>query len=292
MSTLLPEPALDPALAAPYARLREIARSLGSAAVAFSGGVDSALALFVLHRELGPRAVAVTARSESFAPEELEDAARLAREIGARQVVVETEEIALRGYFENSPARCAVCKTELYAKVREVAAREGLAHVADGVNADDVAEGEERPGVAMAARLGVRSPLREAGLGKAEVRALARALGLSAWDKPAMACLSSRIPFGERITPEKLAQVARAEGALRKLGFTGARVRHHGEVARIEIPAERLEDACQKEMRAALLAGVRGAGFAYVTLDLEGYRSGSMNEVLTIRGTKEEKKAP
>jgi uncharacterized protein len=275
------ETPLGPALAARYAHLRDIARSLGSAAVAFSGGVDSALALKVLHDELGERALAVTAHSPSIPREEREDAARIAREIGARQLVIETEEIELRGYFENSPLRCAACKSELYTKIAAVARREGLAWVADGVNAEDAERGD-RPGVAAGERMGVRSPLREAGLRKEEVRALARHLGLSDWAKPAMACLSSRIPFGEPITREKLDQVARAEGALRRLGFVGARVRHHGTVARIEIPAARIEEASRLEVRAAIVAGCREAGFAYVALDLEGYRTGSANEVLPL----------
>ena len=280
MESTAPDLGLDPALSLRYARLREIAGSLRSALVAFSGGVDSALVLRVVHDELGARAVAATAVSPSFPPEELEDAARIAREIGARQVLVETEEIALRGYADNAtPERCAVCKTELHGKLRAVAVREGLEHVVDGVNADDAQEGV-RPGVAAAARLGARSPLREAGLTKADVRELARALGLSAWDKPAMACLSSRIPYGEKITPEKLAAVAQAEGALRRLGFLGARVRHHGTVARIEMDAARLADALEPRTREAIVAGVRAAGFAYVAIDLEGYRSGSMNEVI------------
>lgn len=264
-------------------RLREIARGLGSVAVAFSGGVDSALVLKVCLDALGTeRAVAVTARSASFAPEEMAEAVKIAAEIGARQVFVDTEEITLKGYAENPVERCFHCKSELYGKVGALAARDGLARVADGVNADDAA-GHDRPGIEAGERRGVSSPLREAGLTKADVRALARHLGLSAWEKPAMACLSSRIPFGEMITAEKLEQVARAEGALRRLGFAGARVRHHGTVARIELPPERVAEALDPARRGAVIAGVKAAGFAYVTIDLEGYRSGSMHEVLSIR---------
>ncbi len=263
------------------ARLRAICRSLGSAAVAYSGGVDSALVLRICHDELGAGAVAVTARSASFAPEELAESARIAAEIGCRQVFVDTEEMSIAGYAENPASRCAACKTELFGKVREVAAREGLAAVVDGVNLDD-AEGPDRPGVRVSERQGVRSPLREAGLRKADVRAVARAVGLSAWDKPAMACLSSRIPYGERITEEKLVQVAAAEAALRRLGLGAVRVRHHGAVARVELDPARIAEAVAPEVRARIVTGVRAAGFSYVTIDLEGYRTGSMNEVLTI----------
>jgi uncharacterized protein len=275
-------PSLGPALETRYARLREIVRGLGSAAVAFSGGVDSALALKVCRDALGDCVVAVTARSASFPAEELAEAIRIAGEIGARQLFVDTEEITLRGYRDNPVERCYYCKSELYGKLREVAGREGLAAIVDGVNADD-ALGGDRPGIEAGERRGVVSPLREAGFTKADVRVLARALGLSVWEKPAMACLSSRIPFGEPITAEKLAQVAAAEGALRRLGHEGARVRHHGSVARIELPAESLEAALAAPARGAIIAGVKAAGFAYVTIDLEGYRSGSMHEVLSIR---------
>jgi uncharacterized protein len=279
MDAVHPTIDLDPRLVARFERLREIARSLGSAAVAFSGGIDSALVLRVLKDELGERVVAVTGRSPSFPPEEMEDARRIVAEIGARHVIVETEEIERRGYFENSPFRCAACKTELFEKVRPIAAREGLAWVCDGTNLDD-AEASDRPGAEAARALGVRSPLCEAGLSKADVRAIARALGLSAWDKPAMACLSSRIPFGETITREKLEAVARAESALRALGFFGARVRHHGAIARIEVPAERIEEASRPEVRRSIVAGVRAAGFEFVALDLEGYRSGSLHRLV------------
>jgi pyridinium-3,5-biscarboxylic acid mononucleotide sulfurtransferase len=280
-------PPMDAVLSGPLQermrRAREIVRGLGSAAVAFSGGVDSALVLKLCRDELGDRAVAVTARSASFAPEEMADAMRIAREIGARQLFVDTEEITLKGYAENPVTRCFHCKSELYDKLGAVAAREGLEAVVDGVNADDVEGGDRRPGIAAGLRHGVVSPLRDAGLSKEDVRAAARALGISAWDKPAMACLSSRIPFGEPITEEKLAQVAAAEGALRKLGLAGARVRHHGAIARLELPPDRLAAALEPATRAAIVAGVRAAGFAYVALDLEGYRAGSMHEVLSIK---------
>jgi uncharacterized protein len=274
--------ATAPALRALEQRLRAVVRGAGSAAIAFSGGVDSALVLKIAHDELGARAVAVTGRSASFAPEEMADAERVCREIGVRQILIETEEITLRGYRDNGPERCFACKSELYTKMADVCASEGLATMIDGVNVDD-AESGERPGIEAAEQRGVLSPLLVAGLRKADVRALAAHLGLSVAEKPAMACLSSRIPFGERITEEKLEQVAAAESALRKLGFAGGRVRHHDSVARIELPTNRLQEALEPTTRAAIVAGVRAAGFAYVTLDLEGYRTGSMHEVLSIR---------
>jgi uncharacterized protein len=258
---------------APYSRAVELARSLGGAAVAFSAGVDSTLALRLCADALGDRCVAVTARSASLAPEELDDARRFARDLGVRLVEVPTREIALEGYRSNTRARCYVCKTELYSKAREVADLEGLQAVVDGTNADDL-RAVDRPGNAAAERLGVRSLLAEAGLGKRDVRELARALGLEAWDKPAMACLSSRIPFGTEITETKLAQVARAETALRELGFRGARVRHHGELARLELREAELPRALEPEVRAELARALRSTGFSYVTLDLEGYRPG------------------
>jgi uncharacterized protein len=263
-------------------RLGEILAPLESVAVAFSGGVDSAVVLRAAVLALGTRALAVTARSASFAPEEMEIAERTAREIGAAHRWIETDEVTLRGYRENPLERCFFCKTELYRKMRALAEAEGIAAIADGVNADD-ALGHDRPGLVAAERQRVVSPLLLAGMRKSDVRAVARLYGLSVAEKPAMACLSSRIPFGETITPEKLAQVGAAEGALRRLGFEGARVRHHGAVARIELPPERIDDALAPEDRAAVIAGVKAAGFAYVALDLEGYRAGSMHEVLQIR---------
>jgi uncharacterized protein len=270
-------PATAPDTAALAARLRAAVEPLGSVAVAFSGGVDSALVLRACLEHLGAaRVVAVTGRSGSLKPRELEDASRLARELGATHEIADTGEMADPAYRANAPDRCFHCKSELYRVVAEVARRRGLAAVADGCNADD--RPEERPGSRAAEEAGVRSPLRDAGLGKDAVRALARSLGLPVWDKPAEPCLSSRIPFGTPVTPERLERVRVAEEALERLGFRGGRVRHHDAVARVELPAADLARALDPEVRRALVEGVRAAGFVFVALDLEGFRSGSAHE--------------
>ena len=272
---LPPAPDLRRALEA----LRAAVEPLGSAAVAFSGGADSALVLRAC-RDFLPagRVAAVTGRSESLKPAELARAAELAALLEVPHEIVDTEELRSPGYLANGTDRCWHCKDELYTRVGERARALGLAFVVDGLNADDRVE--ERPGARAAAEHGVRSPLREAGLGKAAVRALSRHLGLPTWDKPAEPCLSSRIPFGTEVTPERLAQVRAAEAVLEGLGFPEHRVRHHGAVARIEIPAGDLPRALEPALRAALVAGIKGAGFSFVSLDLEGFRSGSAHEAL------------
>ena len=277
------DPALDPALRNAWERLRAAVAPLGSVAVAFSGGADSALVLRAC-RDFLPSGgvVAVTGRSESLKPAELARAAAVARSLDVRHEVVDTREVLDPGYAANGPDRCWHCKTELYAKVAERARALGLAAVADGLNADDRLE--ERPGARAAAEGGVRSPLREAGLGKDRIRALSRALGLPTWDKPAEPCLSSRIPFGTPVTAERLARVRAAEEVLERLGFRVHRVRHHESVARVELPAEDLARALEPTVRRALVEGIRAAGFAFVALDLEGFRSGSAHEALRPGG--------
>ncbi|MCK6481674.1 MAG: ATP-dependent sacrificial sulfur transferase LarE [Planctomycetes bacterium] len=269
----------DPDLRRALEALRAAVEPLRSAAVAFSGGADSALVLRAC-RDFLPagRVAAVTGRSESLKPAELERAAALAREMGVPHEVVDTEELRSPGYAANGTDRCWHCKDELYTRVGERARALGLAAVADGLNADDRIE--ERPGARAAAEHGVRSPLREAGLGKAAVRALSRHLGLPTWDKPAEPCLSSRIPFGTEVTPERLAAVRAAEEALERLGFPVHRVRHHGAVARVELPLADLPRALEPGPREAIVRGVRAAGFTFVSLDLEGFRSGSAHEAL------------
>ncbi len=270
------EGALSPELAAKYDRLRSLLAEMGSALLAFSGGVDSALVLKVGHDVLGPRLLAVTGRSPAVPPEEIEAAAALARQVGARHVVIDTEEMATEGYVRNAPDRCYFCKHELYTKLTALARQEGIRTLLDGTNRDDV--GDFRPGLQAAAELSVRSPLKEAGLGKEEVRALSRWLGLPTWDKPASPCLASRIAYGIRVTPEALARIWQAESFLRSLGLQVLRVRYHEQIARIEVPEAEL--ATVLAHRQAIVARLKELGFQYVTLDLAGFRSGSLNEVL------------
>jgi uncharacterized protein len=251
-------------------------RDLDRVVVAYSGGIDSTLVLAVAHRELGSNAVAVTAVSPSLARSELEESRRLADRIGARQILVESTEMNDSRYRQNNPDRCYFCKTNVYDTLIEFAREEGYEWILDGTNADDI--GDHRPGLLAAREQGVRSPLQECGIGKDGIRAWARELKLPNWNKPANACLSSRIPYGSEVTPEKLSQIEKAEAALRRLGFEGFRVRHHDRIARLELAPEDLPRAIEE--RETLVAAVKLAGFLYVTLDLAGFRSGSMNEAL------------
>ena len=269
-------------LDAKEARLRAIVRELGSCVVAFSGGVDSALMLHVAAQELGERAVGITARSESLAEREYAGALAFAGSVGARHEVIETRELADPDYAANPVDRCYYCKRELYGTLAAIARERGLAAIVDGYNRDD--EGDWRPGRRAAREYAVRSPLYEAELRKDDVRALARKLGLEVWDKPALACLSSRFPYGTPITLELLRQVDRAEQAIHDAGLRACRVRHHGEIARIEVPPEEIAAVTEPSRREQIVAGVRAAGYRYVTLDLGGYVSGGFNESVRPKG--------
>jgi uncharacterized protein len=259
-------------------RLREILRSYDGLLVAFSGGVDSTFLLRVGVDELGARCHAVTCVSETMARAEAEDARRLAAELGLaeRHHVIESAELERPGFADNPRHRCALCKTELMELAAPLAERLGIHRIALGTVADDL--GDDRPGIAAAAARGAVSPMVEADLGKSEVRELSRELGLRTWNKPQLACLSSRFPYGTRITPERLRRVDRFEDGLRALGFAQLRVRFHDAIARLELDGDDLARAVQPDVRRAILELGAELGFTYVTLDLRGYRSGSLNE--------------
>jgi uncharacterized protein len=257
------------------ARLRHRLRDLGAVTVAFSGGADSAFLAWVAHDTLGRRAHAVTAVSPSLASDEHDDCAALAREWGLRWTPVETDELARAAYVANGPDRCYHCKAELIEVVAPLAAAEG-ATIVLGTNVDDL--GDHRPGQDAAADRGAVFPLVEAGFTKQAVRDASRALGLRTWDKPAAACLASRLPYGTPVTVEVLGRVGRAEAALRALGFGQLRVRHYGDVARVELDEGALMTAIER--RAEIVAAVKSSGYRYVTLDLEGFRSGNLNAAL------------
>lgn len=269
--------------------LREIVRSQAGMVVAYSGGVDSAFLAWTAHEVLGERMRAVVADSASLARTHLADALAFAREHGIPVEVVETRELENPAYARNDAMRCFHCKDELFTVLERYREERGLAWIAYGVNVDD--QGDFRPGQKAAKEHRVLAPLLEAGLTKADVRELARQAGLRLWDKPASACLSSRVEYGREVTVEGLSAIERGEDGLRALGFRQVRVRHHGELARIEIAREEMPRALTAEMASAFTTLFRGLGYKFVTLDLEGFRSGSMNQLLTAeelaRGSRE-----
>ncbi len=264
--------------------LETIVREMGSVLVCFSGGIDSALLLSVANRVLGDKAVGLTAVSPSLPEVERAAAMEVARELGAQHHSVSSNEMARPGYTANGPDRCFYCKTELYT-IAEAKRREwGLSWIANGTNTDDL--GDYRPGLEAAKNANVRAPFVEAGMSKNDVRAVARLLELPIWDKPAAACLSSRIPYGTSVTKERLRQVESLETTLRELGYRGARVRWHDAVARIEVREEDLPRLVTPEHRKRLIAAAKESGFKFATVDLSGYQTGSLNALLEGRALK------
>jgi pyridinium-3,5-biscarboxylic acid mononucleotide sulfurtransferase len=260
------------------ARLRETLATLPSALVAFSGGVDSAFLLRVAHEVLGDRCIALTTVSTTTPAADLDDARRLSAEMGVTHVVVDADELAISGYAANGPERCYLCKDHLYTVCRAEADRRGIAAILDGVNVDDLSD--HRPGLRAAAEQRVRHPLVEADFRKEDIRLASRALRLASWDRPASPCLSSRFPYGTTITGEGLRRVAAAEDALRAEGFRELRVRYHDRVARIELPLAEAGRLLEAPRRERIVRALKEIGFDFVALDLQGFRSGSLNEVL------------
>lgn len=257
--------------------LKTIIEKTGGAVVAFSGGVDSTFLLKIAHDVLGDKVLAVTANSETYPKRELEEAKTFAKSLGIRHIVIETLELEIEGFADNPPDRCFYCKHELFSKLTEIAKSNGLEVVFDGSNYDD--RNDHRPGMRAAKQLGVVSPLKQAEMTKDDIREISKELGLSTWNKPSFACLSSRFPYGTKITPEKLVVIGAAEDFIRDLGFQELRVRHHDNIARIEIGKNDLERIIPYADQ--IVKKIKSLGFLYVTLDLDGYKTGSMNYTLS-----------
>ncbi len=268
--------ALDAETQAKYAHLKTILREMESVLIAYSGGVDSALLLKVAYDVLGERAIGAIASSDAYAPEETEEAIATAAQMGIPLITLQTHELEDERYIKNDVQRCYFCKTELFTQLEPLAKQHNVHYIAYGVNKDD--DGDFRPGQRAAREFGVRGPLKEAEMGKSEIRAVARILGVPVWDKPAMACFSSRIPYGSKVDVASLQMVYKAEKLLRELGFHQLRVRHHDKIARIEVERSEIARLIEEEMSRTVTEGLRKIGYSYVTVDLLGYRSGSMNE--------------
>jgi uncharacterized protein len=267
-------------------RLKALLQEIKCAVLAYSGGVDSSLLLKAASEVLGPRLIAVTAVSGTYPVAELVAAKEFAASLAVTHRILHTEELESEEFVRNSPERCYYCKKELFAKLRRIADIEGIPFVLDGSNTDDLKD--YRPGARAAREFSVRSPLREAGFSKSDVRACARMRDLPVWDKPSLACLSSRIPYGTRITPEILALIQSAEDQLRALGFRQVRVRHHGDTARIELERNDFERLLSDDMTGKISAAFKQLGYTYVCMDLDGYRTGSMNEGMRFRDRRQE----
>lgn len=258
--------------------LQEYLKELGSVAVAFSSGVDSTFLLKMAHDILGDRVLAVTVDADFFPKRELEEAKAFCETEGIRQIIVKVDEQDIEGFSQNPKNRCYICKYSLFKKIKEVALKNQIAYVVEGSNVDD--EGDYRPGMQAIRELQIKSPLRYVGLTKQEIRIFSRELGLSTWEKPSFACLASRFVYGEAITKEKLSMVERAEQLLLELGFLQIRVRIHGKMARIEVMPEDFSKLCESSIREKIVYEYKKIGFQYVTMDLQGYRTGSMNEAI------------
>ncbi len=260
--------------------LKKILSNMESVLIAFSGGVDSTFLLKVATDVLGGNVIAVTALSETYSEEEIKDAERRAKEIGVKHLIIETEELKNPKFSENPPERCYYCKKELFSKLKEIALKEKIKFVLDGSNYDDL--DDFRPGMKAAQELGVRAPLKEAKLTKADIRELSKKMGLSTWDKPSLACLASRFPPYVKITEEDLKRIEKAEKFLKSLGFKQVRVRHHFPIARLEFSVEDFSKILNSKKREAIVKKLKELGYLYVTLDLEGYKTGSLNKLINL----------
>jgi len=261
-----------------FQNLKKILSEMDSVLVAYSGGVDSTLVLRVANEVLGSRVLAVTAESSVYPSEELEQAEALAQNLGVRHKIIETQELSNPKFVNNPQNRCYWCKRELFAELINIARKNNLKHVLDGTNLDDM--DDFRPGMKAAHEFGIRSPLKEAAFTKEDIRSLSKHLGLPIWDKPSLPCLASRFPYGMKITEENLVKVDQAETFLKMLDLTQVRVRHHNKIARIEVPQKDIPRFFEEKLRSQILSYLKKLGYSYVTVDLQGYRTGSMNEVL------------